>query len=239
MVRDSREDWKTYQGVFDAFTERLLFKLSSQGHFDKLQSTISPGKEAIVFSAQRGDDTVAVKIYKLETAKFSKMYSYIRVDPRYMRIQNRPRQVIFEWAEREYRNLIIAREAGVAVPVPIIHRDNIIVMEFIGHGNEASPLLKDMPPADPETFAEAVFSDVKKLAKAGFVHGDLSEHNMLNHDEQPVFIDFSHMAPLHAPNSTELLRRDVNNLCRYFASIGIDKDPEEFLQELLSESPSA
>ena len=229
MVRNSREDWKVKEGVFDKFTERLLFKLSSQGHFDELGSIISPGKEASVFTATRGDEKVAVKVYRLQAAKFKKMYSYLRVDPRYEGVQKRLRNAILAWAEREFRNLLIARQAGVACPKVIAHKHNVIVMELIG---PPSPLLKDMAPEDPEAFAKECFHQVELLVEAGFVHGDLSEYNILNNDEQPVLIDFSHMAPLTAANSQELLERDVDKLCAYFAKIGIEKDKEEFLKKI-------
>ena len=65
MPKGQREEWKTWQGVFDAFTERVLFKLSSQGHFDHLRTIISPGKEAVVYEATKKDGTrVAVKILR-------------------------------------------------------------------------------------------------------------------------------------------------------------------------------
>ena len=232
MVRNSREEWKTYQGVFDKFTERLLFKLSSQQQFDELTSIISPGKEAVVFIASKKQENVAVKIYKLETAKFSKMYSYIRVDPRYNKLQNRQRQVIFAWCEREYRNLLLAREAGLPVPVPFAHKDNVIVMEFIGNNNFASPLLNHAAPEDPEEFMEQVFDGIIKLGKAGFFHGDLSEHNIINHNEQPVFIDFSHMGPISSSNGQELLERDVKTVCRYAKKVGVDITHEEILKKI-------
>ncbi len=233
MVRDSREDWKTWQGVFDAFTLRALFKLSSQGHFDELMRTISPGKEAMVFVARKGAGMVAVKVYKLETAKFSKMFPYLRVDPRYHALKNNQRQVVFSWTEREYRNLLIAREAGLRVPTPIAHFANVLVMEYIG-GSEPAPMLRAAAPEDPARFAKECLDDVERLARAGFVHGDLSEHNVLNDGERPVIIDFSHMAPLRAPNSRELLERDVLNMCAYFRKHGVDTDEKAMLARMLA-----
>ncbi len=236
MVRNSREDWKTYQEVFDNFTQRLLFRLSSQHHFDEINNIVSPGKEAVVYSAKKGDSFVALKIYKLQTSKFGKMFDYIRVDPRYQRVQRNQRKVTFSWAEREFRNLILARKAGIAVPVPINHRDNVIVMEFIGHGDEAAPLLKYSVPENPKKFAEVCFRYIEQLAKAGYVHGDLSEYNIINHEEHPVFIDFSHTVPLTAPNSVELIRRDVETVAKYFSKIGVDIDVEKFLKKILTKS---
>jgi len=232
MVRDSREEWKTYNSVFDNFTHRNLFKLASQGYFDELKSIVGPGKEAVVFAAEKGDGSVAVKIYRLETANFRKMYQYIMVDPRYPTIKNVQRQVIFSWTEREYRNLLIAREAGVRAPLPINHKDNILVMEFIGVGTAPAPLLKHATPHDIDGFAQQCMAMLERWATAGMVHGDLSEYNILNHEEEPVWIDFSHSVPLTAPNSRELFERDVNNLCAYFIKLGVELDAKEIFKRL-------
>lgn len=244
MVRNSREEWKTWQGVFDQFTEKLLFRLSGQGHFDHLRSIISPGKEAVVFVADRGEEQVAVKIYKLETAKFSKMFGYLRVDPRLSKlgkggIGDPKRRTIFSWVEREYRNMLLARNAGVRVPMPIAYKDNVLVMEFIGHEAVPAPLLKYAAPDDPELFAAEVFDMVEAYAKAGFVHGDLSEYNIINQDEQPVLIDFSHSAPLKAPNSKELLERDIHNLCVYFERQGVRLDRKELMERMIKAGQAA
>lgn len=241
MPRKSREEWKTYNSVFDNFTNRLLFKLSSQGHFDELLSIIAPGKEAVVFTASRGDEIVAVKIYRLETANFSKMYDYLRVDPRLSKlgkatVGDPKRRTIFSWTEREYRNLLLAREAGVRAPTPIAYDHNILVMEFVGEDKEPAPLLKQSPPDNVEDFAEQCFEMIKRFADAGMVHGDLSEYNILNHNEEPVFIDFSHSIPLVAPNSKELLERDVLNVCNYFRKLGVHKDEKEIMKQLLKSS---
>ena len=55
---------------------------------------------------------------------------------------------------------------------------------------------------------------MKKLKELGLVHGDLSEYNILNDDEQPVFIDFSQASPTIAPNAKDLWDRDVTNIIR-------------------------
>jgi RIO kinase 1 len=143
------------------------------------------------------------------------------------------RRTIFSWTEREYRNLLLARDAGVRAPMPIAHKDNIMIMEFIGNGFEPSPLLKQSQPHDPEEFAEKCFAMIEMWTRAGMVHGDLSEYNIINHNEEPVFIDFSHSAPLVAPNSNELLERDVLNLCNYFKKLGVKMSEKELLTRML------
>jgi RIO kinase 1 len=243
MARKTKEEWKTYNSVFDNFTNRLLFKLSTQGYFEDLISIIGPGKEAVVFSARtREKGTTAVKIYRLETANFKPMFDYLRVDPRFSKLGKNTvgdprRRTIFSWTEREYRNLLLAREADVRAPMPIAHDHNVLVMEFIGDGDVASPLLKQSPPEDPEGFAAACFAMLERWTAAGMVHGDLSEYNIINHHEEPVFIDFSHSVPLKAPNSRELLERDVTILCNYFRKLGVKTDEKAMIKRMLDAAP--
>ena len=131
----SLEKFKIYKNVFDGFTLRTLFKLSTEGHFDELLSPLMIGKESNVFLASSHhdeDDVVIVKIYRLHSCNFNKMYSYIKTDPRFQEIKNQKRQVIFKWVQREYRNLLIAREK-ISVPNVIAFMNNVLVMESIGN----------------------------------------------------------------------------------------------------------
>ncbi|MGV8141602.1 MAG: hypothetical protein ACP5NW_04145, partial [Candidatus Woesearchaeota archaeon] len=64
MVNNSRADWKVYGNVFSKHSMELLFQMTSQGYFEKLESTISVGKEANIFTAiTKSGDRVIVKIY--------------------------------------------------------------------------------------------------------------------------------------------------------------------------------
>ena len=81
MGKITREKFKTYGNVFDEFTNRNLFKLATQGHFEELESTVSIGKEANIFTARTKDGELKiVKIYRLENCDFNKMYDYIKYE---------------------------------------------------------------------------------------------------------------------------------------------------------------
>ena len=69
----TREKFKTYKNVFDNFTDRNIFKLSSQGHFDQMESPLFIGKESNVFTALKDNKRIIVKIYRLETCDFNRM----------------------------------------------------------------------------------------------------------------------------------------------------------------------
>ncbi len=229
-----QEKFKTFKHVFDEFTISTIHRLISQGYFEGLQSPISVGKESNIFSALRkNNEKVIVKIYRLETVDFNHMYDYIKDDPRYPKLKKNRRQVIFNWAKREYRNLLLARKAGVAVPTPLGVANNVLVLEFIGDAQPA-PKLKDSPPRNLRKFFQAVLANMKKLQAAGLVHGDLSQFNMLNYREHPVFIDFSHTTVLKNENSRYLLQRDVKNVCSYFRKLGLELDDQSILQQIMS-----
>ncbi|MBW3018270.1 serine protein kinase RIO [Candidatus Woesearchaeota archaeon] len=221
MAKKTREEWKTYQDVFDQFTIRTLWDLSSKGFLDGLKSPVSLGKEANVFTAEKGNEILCAKIYRLEVADFNAMYKYIRNDPRFSGLQHQRRKVIFAWCQREFRNLLKCKEAGISCPKPIIFKNNVLLMELIGEPGEPAPRLKDKPPSAPNKFFKKVLDNMKKLHKLNLVHADLSEYNILNDNEKPVFIDFSHTTPLDTPNADELVKRDIANTCRYFKKLGV------------------
>lgn len=233
MAKRMQEKFKTYGNVFDEFTVRNLFKLSSQGFIEGLDSPLQIGKEANVFTAKNLDDELRIiKIYRLETVDFKGMYDYIRKDPRYINIRRSRRHIIFAWTQREFRNLLKAREGGVKVPTPYTFKDNIIVMEMIG---PPAPQLKDATPKNPERFLSLIIEEMRKLWKAELVHGDLSQFNILNWKETPFLIDFSQSTTIKSPASTELLKRDVKNIRGFFNKLGVEIDPREMIRKIVGE----
>ncbi len=235
-MKQTKDKFKTLKHVFDDFTERNIFKLSSKGYFDELESPIRMGKEANVFIAKKGDKKVIVKIYRLSTCDFFKMYEYIRHDPRFNVEKNR-RKVIFAWAKREYSNLLKSRSKGVRVPTPYGFLYNILIMEMIGD-EEPANMLKDQIPKNKEKFFQETIAQIKKLYDAGFIHGDLSAFNILNYKEKPVLIDMSQTTLLENPCAEEFLERDVKNVCSFFKKIGLEKNPKEILEQIKNKKSS-
>ncbi len=232
MPKISKEKWKTWGNVFDEFTLRTLFKLASRGHFENMESPISIGKESNVFSAKTKHGRIIVKIYRLETCDFNHMYDYIRGDPRYENLKKQRRKIIFAWTQREYRNLMKAREAGVKCPTPIAFLNNVLLLELIGDSKNVAPKVKDKIPRAKKKFFEDVVKNMKKLHKSGFVHADLSSFNILNYKEKPVFIDFSTGTPLSDMRSEEFLERDVRNVCNFFKRHGLDISESKTREEI-------
>jgi len=232
MPKITREKFKTLKNVFDSFTERNIFKLISQGYFEGLESPIFIGKEANVFTAVKDSKKLVVKIYRLHTCDFNRMYDYIKYDPRFPNVKKQRRKTIFAWAQREYRNLLKARTAGVRVPTPITCLYNILVMEYIGD-EQPAPKIKDALPKKTKKFFDEIITGIKKLYKAGLVHADLSHFNILNYKEKPVFIDMSQATPLEDPNAMQYLERDINNICNFFKKRGVKAKSEEIKKKIM------
>jgi RIO kinase 1 len=216
MSKINKEKFKTMHNVFDEFTNRTIFKLITEKHIDGLQSPIKIGKEANVFSAKSGKKLLIVKIYRVNACNFNKMFDYIKQDPRYIGLQSKRRNIIFHWVQREYRNLINARKAGVKVPIPITFKNHVLVMELIGDNGIVSPMLKDAYPKNHKKFFDEIIKSIKKLYMAGLVHADISGFNILNHNENPVFIDFSQCSSTKDINALDYLKRDIKTIVNFF-----------------------
>ena len=95
MAKKSKEKFKVYKNVFDEFTLRTLFHLESKGHFlEEGLVPISIGKESNVFWGQGKAGEVVLKIYRLETCDFNRLYDYIKYDPRFLKLKKQRRKVI-------------------------------------------------------------------------------------------------------------------------------------------------
>jgi RIO kinase 1 len=234
--RTEFEERKIAEGVFDKATLTSLFKLFNK-HNLEITSMISQGKEANVYYGtidEKNEKTgeikkreVAVKIFSVDAADFRTMEKYIRGDPRF-HVRKERRSFIYSWTQKEFRNLSKMHEA-INCPEPIAFHNNVLVMEFIGDNGAPAPRMKDLPPNDPEKFFNKILDHVRKIYKAGLVHGDLSEYNVLNNGE-PVIIDVSQSVLLSHPMAQELLERDVKNILKYFKNFGVEMDALEALK---------
>ncbi|NYB51168.1 MAG: serine protein kinase RIO [Methanobacteriaceae archaeon] len=232
----SVEDKRVGSEVFDRITLKTLYKLANQGYIHLLNGAISTGKEANVFKgADEDGNIVAVKIYRVTTSDFKKMQFYIQGDPRFNVRSNSKRQLINNWVLKEFKNLNRAYNAGVRVPKPIIAKNNVLVMEFIGdeYGNPAQ-LLRQSEISNPKYVACKIIDYIKKLYKdAEIVHGDLSGFNILMEDGEPVIIDLSQGLVVDHPLAVGLLNRDIDNLIKDFKKMGIEISHDKIKRKIM------
>jgi RIO kinase 1 len=214
--------------VFDHQTLTTIYELMNQGALERLEGVVSAGKESRVYSGVDADGNyVAVKIYLTTSAEFKRgMLPYLEGDPRFRRIKHDTRSLIYSWAQKEFKNLKLAHDAGVRVPKPMLVKRNVLIMEFIGREGVPAPLLKDTPIRDQAKLYLSLIGAVCKLyTKARLIHADLSEYNVMIWRGKPVIFDLSQGVTIEHPMAERFLKRDLENLNRYFKLLGVNVIP--------------
>ncbi len=143
-------------------------------------------------------------------------------------------------AKNEYKALRILAREGVSVPKPIDWTRHVVVTEFV----EAIELSRVPELEQPEKVLEKIIINVKKAYRAGIVHGDLSEYNILiGEDGEPVLFDWPQWVPSSHPNAPFLLRRDIENILKFFKrkyglNIEVKKRVREIERSIMGEHES-
>jgi len=233
-----KEQLKIEEGVFDTRTVLRIGKLFNKGVVASMEFIIARGKEADVYLADAGEkidrDFVAMKIFRLENARFQNRMRYIEGDPRFGRVKGSIFAVVSEWCKKEYANLLVAESAGVHAPRPYAFSGNVLAMEFIGEGGKPSKTLREQVVKNPEKILDQILDDTRKLYKAELVHADLSEYNILMLGEVPYMIDFGQAVLIKHPEAARYLHRDVSNILHYFSkTYEIEKDPGDVLNSII------
>ncbi len=233
-------DRKTFGEVFDKTTLLRLSKLFSDGTLQQMDFPISTGKEANIFRATTPKGKlVAVKIYRTSNLTFKHILTYIEGDPRFKHNIKSHRDILDEWAKKEFKNLSRLHELGIRVPAPLKRLHNIVVMEYIGTKDKAAPMLKDVDPPDPKAVYTEVMAFVTKMYKDRLVHADLSPFNILFYRRKPYIIDVGQAVLLDHPQALEFLKRDLKNIVRYFQKYGINGDDEKIYARLTKKVKSS
>lgn len=231
-IKDA-DQFKVEESVFDDATFAAIYKLVQDGYIEAFGGPVSTGKEASVYSALGAEDTVAVKIYRINASDFQHMRAYLDGDPRFSGIGSDKSKVVLAWVRKEFANLQRAQEAGVNVPEPITTERNVLVMEYVGDEQGRARRLIEVEIENPETAYEVIREYTRRLYDAGLVHGDLSEYNIVVHDGQLYVIDLGQAVTVHHPNSREFLERDCRNVARFFSQQGVDVTATELLDYVL------
>ena len=219
MKNKRSEDYQVIEEVFDRSTLMTIYGFMNKGAIDEIHGVVSAGKEARVYW---GKDTqgneLAIKIYLTSSAEFKKgMIPYIEGDPRFSHVRRDTRSLIYTWAQKEFKNLQRAKDAGVNVPEPLAIEKNVLIMKFIGKDGQRAPLLKETVLDDYEKVFRLLMTYLKRLyRKGGLVHADMSEYNIIIWKGRPVIFDVAQSVLIKHPMADKFLHRDLENLHRYF-----------------------
>jgi len=224
LIKNRSEERAVLEEVFDQSTLMTVYGFLNKGIIDSIFGVVNSGKEARVYwGKDHQGNELAIKIYLTASAEFKKgMLPYLEGDPRFAHVKRDTRSLIYTWAQKEFKNLQKAQGAKVRVPKPIAISRNVLVMKFIGENGVSAPLLKESAPRNPEKLYQQILVQVERLyQKAGLVHADLSEYNIMLWKSKPVIFDFAQAVLVNHPMATKFLKRDLENLFQYFRYLNI------------------
>lgn len=242
-----RSDRATSEQVLDPRTRMILLQMINRNIVSEVHGCVSTGKEANVYHATSIPETDhdgapqtlqrAIKIYKTSILVFKDRDKYMTGEYRFRQGYNKSsnRAMVKVWAEKEMRNLKRLYAAGIPTPEPIYLRSHVLVMSFLGDKKGwSAPRLRDaeFTAADAATQWRKLYLQTVGYMRIMFqtcrlVHGDLSEYNMLYHNDKLWVIDVSQSVEHDHPRSLEFLRMDIKNISDFFARKSVDVLPEQ------------
>lgn len=205
-----------YRIVYSGLDALALHRLRSRGALDGVGLPLALGKESDVYEGTSNGEPVAVKAFRIGRISFrdiKRKRGYLSRD-------------VHEWlvasmrsAAREYANLTMLSGKGLPVPTPMMRSLHMIVMSKVS--GILLRYIRDV--SDPRGLLLEILSGVRDCyTKGGLVNADLSEFNILVEIEDFTWrtvhiIDWPQAVPASHVNASDLLRRDVYNVLRFFS----------------------
>ncbi|NND87119.1 MAG: serine protein kinase RIO [Nitrosopumilus sp.] len=233
-LEDGFKKGKVINEVLDKPTVMTLYKMITDHIIAYVNGSVSAGKESVLFWAvDDNEKNIALKIYLVSTSNFKKREPYILGDPRFSNLKKGTKNLVYLWAKKEFRNLTQCYDLGMPVPRPLYVTNNVLAMDFIGkNGSPAKTLLNSEVDAADYKQAIKIIRDLYHKAK--LVHGDFSEYNIFKTENGLVVFDMGSAVDLRHPNSLEFLKRDINNITKFFSKRGLSfEDPAVLFEEII------
>ncbi|KAF5390169.1 hypothetical protein D9757_002868 [Collybiopsis confluens] len=210
-VQNSKYDgYRLTYGGYDFLAMRALSKRDSMY---SVGNQIGVGKESdIHIVADQGGNEMVLKLHRLgrisfRTIKQNRDYLGKRKSASWMYMSRLA-------AQKEWAFMKVLHEHGFPVPIPIDQARHCILMEFI----DAYPLrqMADIP--SPGKLYSSLMDLIVRFARAGLIHGDFNEFNILIRREtgEPIVIDFPQMVSTSHENAEWYFNRDVECIKTFF-----------------------
>ncbi|RLI30842.1 serine/threonine protein kinase [Candidatus Bathyarchaeota archaeon] len=212
LVRSITSPYRGYCLNYIGYDFLALRFFVNSGFLEAVGGPLGVGKEADVYEALTPEgDVAALKFHRLGRISFrqtAKVRSYGKPKTFWLF-----RSKIA--AEKEYEALKKLYSYGVSVPKPISQNRHAVLMGKI----EGIRLIEFKHLKDPENVFLKILENVKlAYRKAGVIHADLSEYNVLLDEEERniQIIDWPQYVTINHPNAQQILERDLKNISKFF-----------------------
>ncbi len=224
--------------MIDEETAEALGAFFADGLITDVLYRVRSGKEADVYccaaGASTGREFLAAKVYRpIEERSFRNDFLYQagrnrtlgRRDKLAIAKKSRHGLSMREgvWVNSEFETLAEMHAHGPSVPEPISRSHSALLMEYFGDADGAAPMLQrlKLERDNAEHCLRRIVATVTLMLDSHRVHGDLPPYNILYWSGEPFVIDFPPAVDARFnPNAYELLMRDLETVCDYFARCG-------------------
>ncbi|KAF9229352.1 RIO1-domain-containing protein [Gyrodon lividus] len=208
-VQNSKYDgYRLTYGGYDYLAMRALSKRDSMC---SVGNQIGVGKEADVYIVAdgEGNEMYPIRLGRISFRAIKEKRDYLgkRKSASWMYMSRLA-------AQKEWAFMKILHEHDFPVPRPVDQARHCILMEAI----DAYPLrqITDIP--SPGKLYSTLMDIIVRFARAGLIHGDYNEFNILIRREsgEPVVIDFPQMVSTSHENAEWYFNRDVECIRTFF-----------------------
>ena len=219
MIKFTQVPYAGYALLYNGYDSLAVNHLAKKGTISALGSMVGEGKESLVYEAI-GIGPVILKFHRVGQRSFKSV----------QRARGfLPDKGHCPWifashlsAEQEYIALSTLHRT-VSVPVPLLMNRNVVAMSLVPGVNLNTIILDE-----PQLFFDELISQITAAYRLGFVHGDLSEYNIMTDGDRPVIIDWPQWVPPTHPNAEEILDHDIRTVCQFFQrKYNLKNDPDE------------
>jgi len=239
LIARETKGYEGYRLTYPGYDFLALRALAARGTIVEAGRRLGVGKESDVhFCNGPNGEKYALKLHRLGRISFRA----IKQKRDYLQHRSHGSWMYMARlaAAKEFAYMKALYDAGFPTPVPIDQNRHCVVMSLI----DATPMytIKDMPRA--KMVLERLMRLLIRLARAGIVHSDFNEFNLLIGAEQKItLIDFPQVVHLNHPNAREFFDRDVKSICEYFrkkCELNVEKFPsfDEVLAEVEADGGS-
>lgn len=207
FVRSDSVPYKGYALVFAGYDALALASLADKKVISALGAHVAVGKESEIYEAL-GFGVVILKLHKVGQRSFQT----VRTNRDYIADETHCPWIFAsaKSAQREYEALQ-ALNGKVSVPVPIDINRHVIVMSHVPGINLNRSTLEH-----PQEVYDEILRQVKTAYDLGYIHGDLSEYNIMVADSQVWLIDWPQWVNPHHANAVTALRHDLETVAVFF-----------------------
>ena len=227
MIKFTQVPYAGYALIYNGYDSLAVNHLVKKGTISALGSLVGEGKESLVYEAI-GTGPIILKFHRVGQRSFKT----VQLARGYLQDKGH-----FPWifashlsAEKEYIALSTLHRT-VSVPVPLLMNRNVVAMSLIAGGNLNTIILDE-----PEQFFDELIEQITAAYRLGFVHGDLSEYNIMTEGLHPVIIDWPQWVPPTHPNAEEILDHDIRTVCQFFQrKYKLSTDPDKIRGDMIGE----